>query len=143
MKQAIELARLHRARTLLIEDCGSGSQLIQTLDAREERGVPGPIPRRPDTDKEARAHGVSSMVEAGNLYLPVEAHWLGEFKAELLGFPSAQHDDQVDALTQLLGWVRDRWQPRSNILDPDCGPELVTEDSDWSDDTSLDGDDDP
>ena len=27
-----------------------------------------------------------------------------EFEKEILGFPQARHDDQADALAQLLGW---------------------------------------
>lgn len=48
------------------------------------------------------------MIEAGQLFLPQEASWLAEFCSELLGFPNARHDDQVDALAQLMTWVRDR-----------------------------------
>jgi predicted phage terminase large subunit-like protein len=119
-KKAIELARHHGARTLLIEDRASGQQLIQTLRSEEPHGVPQPIARSPATDKLSRAEGVSSMVEAGQLLLPVEAHWMGEFKAELLAFPSGRYDDQVDALTQLLEWVRDRMnRPPANLAGPE------------------------
>lgn len=120
-RKAIELARLHVARTLLIEDRASGQQLIQTLFAEEPDGVPLPIRRSPVTDKLSRAEGVSSIVEAGQLFLPSEAHWLGEFKSELLAFPSGRYDDQVDALTQLLEWVRGRMH-RPPLL---AGPELM------------------
>ena len=33
-----------------------------------------------------------------------------EFKQELLSFPSARYDDQVDALSQLLAWVQTRYE---------------------------------
>jgi len=123
-KKAIELARLHGARTLLIEDRASGQQLIQTLRSEEPPGVPFPIARQPGTDKATRAEGVTSMVEAGQLLLPHEAHWLGEFKSELLAFPSVRFDDQVDALSQLLEWVRDRM----NVpIVHNAGPELMDE----------------
>ena len=56
--------------------------------------------------RQSRAMGVSAMIEAGRVHLPAEAAWLAEFKSELLGFPNTRHDDQVDALTQLLDWVR-------------------------------------
>ena len=46
------------------------------------------------------------MIEAGQLILPREAHWLADFEHELLAFPNARHDDQVDALSQLLDWAR-------------------------------------
>lgn len=106
VKKSIELARTFEARTMLVEDKASGSQLIQTLRDGNEPGVPRPISRNPESDKFTRAAGVSSMVEAGQLYLPDEAHWLANFKKELLAFPSSRHDDQVDALSQLLEWAR-------------------------------------
>ncbi len=60
-------------------------------------------------DERSRLAGVSAMIEAGRVLLPFEASWLGEFKHELLAFPSSRHDDQVDALSQMLIWV-DRQQ---------------------------------
>jgi predicted phage terminase large subunit-like protein len=127
-KKAIELARAHGAHTLLIEDRASGEGLIQSLRSERPVGVPLPIVCRPTSDKPTRAEGVSSMVEAGQLLLPTEAHWLGEFKSELLSFPSGRYDDQVDALSQLLARVRDGW------MDPDpeiAGPMLWVEGEGW------------
>jgi len=105
---AIRLAREHGAGVLLIEDQSSGSQLIQTLRAESPSGVPAPIARRPEQDKVARVAGVSAMIEAGRLLLPADAPWLADFRSELLGFPNARFDDQVDALSQLFTWLRDR-----------------------------------
>jgi predicted phage terminase large subunit-like protein len=121
--KVIELARLHRANVLLIEDASSGTALIQSLDDEQPTGVPSPIRRRPEGDKIARVMNVSAMIMAGRLFLPENAHWLGDFTGELLGFPSSRHDDQVDAISQLLIWVqeRDRW--RAPLL---AGPELMS-----------------
>ena len=46
----------------------------------------------------------TSRIEAGELILPENAPWLAEFERELLAFPGGRHDDQVDALAQLLRW---------------------------------------
>jgi predicted phage terminase large subunit-like protein len=137
--KVVDLARVHNASTLLIEDKASGQELIQTLRSEQHHGVPLPVPRTPATDKRSRAEGVSSMVEAGQLFLPREAHWLGELKSELLAFPSGRFDDQVDALTQLLEWLRSRlsWQSF-----PNAGPELMG-DGDGADDDGWDPDNDP
>lgn len=105
-KKCIELAGLHRATTVLIEDKASGQQLIQSLRANQSHGVPMPHSCNPEHDKLTRTIGVSAMIEAGQLLLPDDAHWLADFTAELLAFPNSKHDDQVDALTQLLGWAR-------------------------------------
>ena len=120
--KVIELARLHQASVLLIEDASSGTALIQSLADDEPIGVPVPIRRRPEGDKIARVMQASAMIMAGRLFLPERAHWLGDFTGELLGFPSSRHDDQVDALSQLLIWVqeRDRWRVPVN-----AGPELM------------------
>lgn len=123
LRKVIELARLHKARTLLIEDKASGHQLIQALRFDEPRGVPGPIGLTPNQDKHTRAHGVSSMVEAGQLFLPDEAHWLAQFRKELLAFPNSRHDDQVDAFSQLLNWVREHWSDEPVIS---VGATIVT-----------------
>jgi hypothetical protein len=87
--------------------------------------VPLPIPIRPEGDKKTRLAGVSAMIEAGHLLLPAEAHWLAEFKQELLAFPSCRHDDQVDALSQLLMWVdrQQRWNDQGI-----AGPIIITAD---------------
>ncbi|WP_211306397.1 phage terminase large subunit [Parasphingopyxis lamellibrachiae] len=108
-RKAIELARLHGAQTLIIEDKASGQQLIQALRAEDMAGVPSPIGRTPEADKYARAAGVSSMVEAGQVFMAADAHWVADFRQELLAFPNCRHDDQVDALAQLLDWARRRW----------------------------------
>jgi len=46
----------------------------------------------------------SAKIEAGHVYLPADATWLADFEAEVLGFPYARHDDQIDSLSQLLAW---------------------------------------
>ena len=39
------------------------------------------------------------------MHLPKDAPWLAEFMAEILAFPKARHDDQVDSLSQFLEWT--------------------------------------
>jgi predicted phage terminase large subunit-like protein len=60
---------------------------------------------RPEKDKITRLSAQSAKIEAGQLLLPIKAPWLEDFKAELLAFPGGRHDDQVDALSQFLGWA--------------------------------------
>jgi len=134
-RKAIELARLHQTGTIIIEDKASGQQLLQALRAGSHSGVPKPIGRHPEQDKYSRAAGISSIVESGQLLLPSKAPWLDEFRRELLAFPSSRHDDQVDALAQLLDYVRSRWmyQPL-----PPVGPILFTLHDDGSIETSGD-----
>ena len=111
----------------MIEDQASGLQLIQLLRGEAHGPASSPIARRPEGDKLSRALGVSALIEAGRVYLPDDAPWLAEFTSELLGFPNSRYDDQVDALSQLLGWVR-----QSDMYHelPICGPILMYADGD-------------
>lgn len=51
----------------------------------------------PDKDKWARSEQAAVMCENGRVYFPQHAPWLSEWESELLSFPAAAHDDQVDA----------------------------------------------
>ena len=117
-KRAIGLARLHGADVILIEDTASGTPLIQHLRSSQPEGVPLPIARHPDGDKVTRMFGQTNRIEAGELILPEEAPWLADFEREILGFPNARHDDQVDALSQLLNWSSRRMDYPEIIVGP-------------------------
>lgn len=128
LKRQVEVrARKWQATVLLIEDAASGQQLIQILRREEPHGVPRPIARKPEGDKVTRFAAQSHRIEAGALILPESAPWLGDLERELLGFPNLRHDDQVDALTQLLAWEGAR--PRSSYVGisehPDLMPKLI------------------
>lgn len=129
-REAIRLARLHGAQVLLIEDAASGTQLIQTLRAEAASGVPRPIACKSEGDKRSRFSGITSLVEAGQLLLPYEAPWLATFQHEILAFPSGRHDDQADALAQLLIWMRNR--PRFSVSDE--GAQIPPERPHWEQD---------
>ena len=133
-RKAVELARQHRPETILIEDKASGQQLLQEMRAVYEPGVPRPLGRQPEGDKVTRAAGVTSIVEAGQLHLPKGASWLADFESELLSFPNGRHDDQVDALSQLLGYARQKYSYRENLGAPPEVPDPY-DDSDYDDDT--------
>jgi predicted phage terminase large subunit-like protein len=85
---------------VLIEEKANGAAVIEVI----KKEIPGVIPIIPTESKLARAHAVTSYWEAGNIYLPHEdiVKWVIPLVAELLSFPNAAHDDQVDSLTQAL-----------------------------------------
>lgn len=87
---------------VLIEDAGSGTQLIQDLKRKARLNVIG---IRPKTDKATRLMAFTPLIEAGRISIPVEAPWLADFRHELTLFPNSKHDDQVDSLSQFLGWL--------------------------------------
>jgi predicted phage terminase large subunit-like protein len=99
-----ELVGIFRSNAVLIEDAGTGSALVHVL---HEDGVPA-VPRKAKDPKTVRLSSVSTYLEARLMWLPKDAPWLGEFEAELLGFPGTRYDDQVDSLSQYFGWVRER-----------------------------------
>lgn len=43
-----------------------------------------------------------SLVESGRVFIPDSALWIEEFKREVNAFPRGVHDDQLDALAQIL-----------------------------------------
>lgn len=53
----------------------------------------------PDKNKIARAETAVAMVDAGRVWLPRNAPWMSEFLDEVVSFPVAAHDDQVDVLS--------------------------------------------
>ena len=131
VRKAVELAHQYRPDDLLIEDKASGEGLILLLRRELDRSL-WPLPCTPTTDKVTRAEGISPIVENKRLFVPFEATWLGEFKSELLGFPNVRFMDQVDALTQMLEWVRA--QDARPLPEQIAGPEEMLDDgSDWQD----------
>ncbi len=102
-KRVVDMARRHAAHSVLIEDKGSGTQLIQ--DLRFDKTGVRPIAINPEADKVTRMSNQSPHIEAGRVILPEAAPWLDELKAEILAFPNGRFDDQVDSLSQFLGWA--------------------------------------
>lgn len=86
-------------RALYIEDKASGQSIIQ--DLRRESGI-AVVPYKVVHDKVSRVNGITPIIQGGRVFLPESAHWLDTFIQECVSFPSAQHDDQVDALTIAL-----------------------------------------
>jgi predicted phage terminase large subunit-like protein len=103
-KQAIQqmTAKYPQATAKLIEDKANGPAVIAAL--RSE--IDGLIAFDPHDSKMGRLNGVSPLFEAGNVFLPERAPWLGDFVEELTRFPNATNDDQVDACTQALLYIR-------------------------------------
>ena len=87
-----------QAMAKVIEDKANGPAAIATL----KHEIPGIIPFMPEGDKISRLKAVSPQIEAGNVYLPINAYWVHDFIEEVTAFPNAANDDQVDAMSQAL-----------------------------------------
>ena len=97
------LAEHWNPTAILVEDRASGQSLIQELKSSSVLPV---IPVKVDSDKVARAQAVTPLLEAGKLFLPDGASWVGDFIDELAAFPNGGHDDCVDSTTQALNFLR-------------------------------------
>jgi predicted phage terminase large subunit-like protein len=104
-RKVARLAAKQGASTILIENAGPGTALLQDLWHDLPRGMPRPIGRKPEGSKMDRMVAQSAKIEAGHVHLPREAYWLDTLLHELLAFPNGRHDDQVDSVSQFLKWT--------------------------------------
>lgn len=88
------------AFTKLIEDKANGPAVVDVLKKR----LGGLVLVNPDGGKEARAHAISGLFEAGNVFLPHDeiAPWVPAYRTQFAGFPRGVNDDMVDQTTQAL-----------------------------------------
>ena len=110
LKRAVkELARRHRATVVLIEDKASGTSLIQELRGENFSLVQA----APDLqgDKTTRLRSQTAKIEEGFALFPKEAHWLDSYLLELVSFPNAKNDDQVDSTVFALAWITASAEP--------------------------------
>jgi predicted phage terminase large subunit-like protein len=103
-----------KARAKLIEDKANGPAIISTL----KKELPGIIEVQPLGGKLARANAVQPFFESMNVFqpdpdwrepgAPEEApspyRWVDDWREELANFPTAAHDDRVDACTQAIAY---------------------------------------
>ncbi|PCI52556.1 MAG: hypothetical protein COB36_14785 [Alphaproteobacteria bacterium] len=66
----------------------------------------------PIHSKEARAQSISARYAMGKVYHPSNAPWLADLEREMLSFPYAKHDDQVDPLSLIGRLLTDIWAAR-------------------------------
>lgn len=104
------------ATAVLIEDKANGPAVIDAL----RDNVPGLLPIEPDGSKVARAHAVTALWAGGNVLIPEDDAfpWVKDFVTELISFPAGGHDDQVDAMTQALRYLKSHglstWEALAN-----------------------------
>ena len=98
---AIALAERFKPRAILIEDASTGIALAQEL-RQAGSFVVNPIPV--ERDKVGRLYVQQAKFEAGLVLFPRGAPFLPVLEAELLAFPQAKTDDQVDSTSQALAY---------------------------------------
>lgn len=99
-------AQYPEAVAILIEEKANGAAVIATLSDE----IAGLIAINPEGGKVARAYAAQPDQEAGNIFLPdpsIEPD-IETFLSELSAFPTVTHDDETDAFTQAVNWIRVR-----------------------------------
>jgi predicted phage terminase large subunit-like protein len=133
VEQAIYIRRMfpHARHQILIENAGYGVELIEELK-REVTGVTK-ISRGADGDKILRAEAASADLESGNCFLPGYRTGQDEFSlpdearcpADIVDFidscaifPNGRNDDDVDAWSQCMNWLRSRTLTSARTYSP-------------------------
>ena len=109
-----QLYHEHRPDVCMIEKKASGQSLIQDM---RRAGLPI-LEYLPDRDKVSRVYAATPMIEAGRVWIPNNKKWSEDLLEELLRFPNAAHDDQVDAMTMAIHYMKESWHLR-HPEDPD------------------------
>ncbi len=97
-----------RAHAILIEDKANGPAIISEL----QKEIPGVVAVNPEGGKIARAQATAPLWEAGSIELPdpqvFGATWMEDYLHNICAFPKAAHDDDMDATSQALIYMRSR-----------------------------------
>jgi len=93
---------------VLIEAKANGDAIESEL--KDE--IPGIVMIEPRGSKEARASAASIVFEAGNVFIQRddESQFTHSFVNELLEFPRGANDDQVDAATQAVNYIKKKYR---------------------------------
>ncbi len=100
-----QLYHEYRPDVCMVEKKASGQSLIQDM---RRAGLPV-LEYLPDRDKVARVHAASPMIESGRVWIPKNKKWSDDLLQEMLRFPNAAHDDQVDAMTMAIHYMKESW----------------------------------
>jgi predicted phage terminase large subunit-like protein len=106
-----------QANAILIEDKANGPAIISEL----QKEISAVVPVSPDGGKMSRAQAMAPLWEAGSVELPdpqvFTLPWMEAYIHNLCTFPRAAHDDDVDATSQALIYMRNRLQQSTGIIE--------------------------
>jgi predicted phage terminase large subunit-like protein len=101
-------AKFPQAHAVLIEDKANGPAIISEL----QKEIAGVVPVNPEGGKLARAQATAPLWESGSIELPdpqlFGCSWIEDYLHNICTFPKAAHDDDVDATSQALIYMRNR-----------------------------------
>jgi predicted phage terminase large subunit-like protein len=99
-----EIERLYWKWTpfqVLIEDASSGTPAVQTMKI-DMPHIPTVLSQPTQGGKSSRAHAMSGYIHGGHVLFPQFESWYNDVEYELTHFGHTSHDDDVDALFQVL-----------------------------------------
>ncbi|MGC2697745.1 MAG: phage terminase large subunit [Candidatus Angelobacter sp.] len=101
-------AKFPQAHAVLIEDKANGPAIISEL----QKEIAGVVAVNPEGGKIARAQATAPLWESGSIELPdpqiFGCAWMEDYLHNLCAFPKAAHDDDMDATSQALIYMRNR-----------------------------------
>ena len=123
-RQAVRWNYDGKLRWIVVEDKGSGTSSIQTLQSSAPQWIQAILTTfQPRGSKENRAKQASLWCEKDCVLFPAPSEtvpWLFDFCRWLFNFPNAAYDDPVDALDQglifLENYVEQGWRARMGNL---------------------------
>ncbi len=107
LEQARQLVKKYNPDRIIVEKKASGEVLVPDL---QRAGLPV-VPYVPGKgqDKTARVHACLRFFVSGRVWLPEGEDWAYDLAEEALAFPKGKNDDQVDAMTLALLYLRDSY----------------------------------
>ena len=96
--KTVGFAKIHNVGVveLVVEEKSSGTSLVQNITRNTNIPIRGIFRAK---DKVTRAYGAVPQVNVGNVWIPIDAEWVFEYKAEHRKFSpmmSHKNDDQID-----------------------------------------------
>lgn len=107
LDQARQLVKKYNPDRIVVEKKASGEVLYPDL---QRAGLPV-IPYVPGKgqDKMSRVHAVMRFFVSGRVWFPEEQDFAYNLVEEAMAFPKGKNDDQVDAMTMALLYLRDSY----------------------------------
>lgn len=84
----------------IIEESPVSEHLIQILENNYSMYIERYNPK--GLNKSVRAQNANYYIKNGVVLIPDNSPWIKDFKDEIISFPYGKHDDQADALSQLI-----------------------------------------
>ena len=101
-REVIRLSNLWQVNQTIIEDTETGRSLQQDLQANKNDDA---SPVKASLRQGGQICCTVGTFQSGQVYVPTEAPWVSTWLQELIGFPNAGHDDQVDSTSQALQYL--------------------------------------